>query len=54
MPYIIYNGELVTDSDIIIQYLTDKLGLDPTEGLTDEQRAVTRAFQKMVDENTYW
>ena len=44
----------MSDSDHIIQYLAEKLKLDPTEGLTDEQWAVSRAFQKMVDENTFW
>ncbi|XP_033726852.1 failed axon connections homolog [Pecten maximus] len=28
--------------------------MDINEGLTAEQRAVARAFQKMVDEHTYW
>jgi len=51
IPYIRYNGEEVADSVFIIDYLIDKFHLDPLEGLTVGDRAVTRAFHRMADES---
>lgn len=54
IPWIEYNGESVPDTEFCMQFLREKRSLDINEGLTPEQRAVARAFQKMVDEHTYW
>ena len=54
VPYIRLNGEDIWDSQLIIERLTRHFGLDESEGLSVEQQAVSRAFQKMLDENTYW
>ena len=54
MPYIIYKGEEITDSNIIIRELSKRCAIDHTEGLTVEELAVARAFQKMLEENTFW
>jgi hypothetical protein len=37
----------MADSGLIISFLTKELGLDPTEGLTPEQRGISRAITKV-------
>ena len=54
LPYIDDNGTIVADSNFIIDYLKSKYG-DPLDSdLNAEQKAVARAFSKMLDENLYW
>ena len=54
IPYIRLNEREIPDSTAIIDYLTEAFDLDPTEGLTDEERGVARAFHRMLDESTSW
>lgn len=53
-PYIFFNGKEYSDSNFIIDFLTDYFKLDPTDGLSPEMQGVARAYGKMVDENTSW
>lgn len=53
-PWIEYNGVVLGDTEIIMAYLSELLNIDLNKSLTPEQRAAARAFQKMVDEYTYW
>ncbi|XP_060608557.1 failed axon connections homolog isoform X1 [Ruditapes philippinarum] len=53
-PWIEYNGDVMADSQLIMSFLSDKLEIDLDKTLSKEQRATARAFQKMVDEYTYW
>ncbi|XP_029637837.1 failed axon connections homolog [Octopus sinensis] len=54
IPWITYNGEVVSDSQFIIEYLNKKFNLNFNSHLTDEQRSIARAMQKMLEENLYW
>lgn len=55
MPYIRLNskedGPLIADSSFIIHFLSKKLGLD-SPGITIEQKAISHAFTRMVEEHT--
>jgi len=54
LPYIEDNGNVVADSALIIDYLKATYG-NPLDGdLTGEQKAISHAFIKMMDENLYW
>lgn len=54
LPFIDHDGKIIGDSTFIIEYLKEQFG-DPLDAeLNPEQRAVTRAFAKMLDENLYW
>ncbi|XP_052094046.1 failed axon connections homolog isoform X2 [Mytilus californianus] len=54
VPWIEYNGENISDSEFCIEYLNNKLGIDLDKDFTAKERGIARAFQKMLEENTYW
>lgn len=53
-PWIEHDGHKIGDSTFIIQYLKERLGVDPNAHLTAEQQAMALAIQRMIDENLYW
>ena len=54
LPYIEDDGQVISDSFFILQYLKAKYG-DPLDAwLTPEQRAVSDLTIKSLDENFYW
>jgi hypothetical protein len=53
-PWITYNGEDVADSEFAIDYLNKKMDIDVNKHLTAEQKAVAKAFQRLVEDNLYW
>ena len=54
MPYIDDNGKILADSTLIIDYLKATHG-DKLDGwLSAEQKAITVAFQRLMEENLYW
>lgn len=54
IPWIEYNDVTIPDSQLIIEYLNKLRDVDLNRHLTEEQQAVAVAFQRMVDEHTYW
>ncbi|XP_070540917.1 failed axon connections homolog [Ptychodera flava] len=54
IPWIEYNSQAVADTTFIIEYLNKERDVDLSKELTDEQKAVGKAFQRMVEENLYW
>ncbi|XP_035668131.1 failed axon connections homolog [Branchiostoma floridae] len=54
IPWIEYNGRAMADSGLIIQFLKEELQLDLNRSLSTTDRAISRAFVKMLEENTYW
>ena len=54
LPYITDGETIVPDSAFIISYLKAEYGDALDGGLTAEQKAITHAFTKMLDENLYW
>ena len=53
-PWIEYNGQAMGDSGLIMEFLNREKGVDLNRTLSDADKAVSRAFTKMVEENTYW
>ncbi len=51
MPMILDQGELIEDSDFIIQHLRLKHGVDLDSHLSDEEKAVAKAFQRLCEKN---
>ncbi|XP_069119527.1 failed axon connections homolog [Argopecten irradians] len=54
VPFLQYNGEEVSDSEFILEFLSKEKGFNLHKNLTEEQIGIGRAFQKMAEENTYW
>lgn len=48
------DGTFVNDSTHIIEYLQQKYGNPLGEGVTPAERATMLAFNRMIDEHTYW
>ena len=53
-PWLEYKGQPVADSQLGMDYLERELGLAVDQHLSDEQRAVARAFRELTEENLYW
>jgi glutathione S-transferase len=51
MPMILDQGELIEDSDFIIHHLKHQHGVDLDKHLSDEQKAVARAFQLLCEKS---
>lgn len=54
IPYIEDNGVLIGDSTLIVEHLKRTRNVDPDEGLSPAERAISLAFRRMLKEHTYW
>ena len=54
LPWMIYKGRVISDSQLCINYLNKDRGIDLNSHLSTEDKAIARAFQKMMEENFYW
>ncbi|XP_006812515.1 failed axon connections homolog [Saccoglossus kowalevskii] len=53
-PWIEYNGQTLSDSGFIIEFLNKEFKVDLNTHLSPSDIAVARAFQKMAEEHLYW
>ncbi len=54
VPYIVDGDDIVADSEVIIAFLSRKYAVDLDRDLGPEQKAISRALERMLDEHTYW
>ena len=54
IPFIEIGGEVLGDSELIIEALKSRLGVDPDDGLDPAARAAGHALTRMVEEHLYW
>lgn len=54
LPTLTDNGKTIADSDAIREYLEEAFDMDFDDGLSAEQRAISRAFIRMIEENLYF
>ncbi|XP_031432612.1 failed axon connections homolog [Clupea harengus] len=54
MPWIEYNKQQVSGTEFIIDFLEDNLGVNLNKSLSAQEKAVSRAITKMVEEHLYW
>lgn len=54
VPYIVDGDDIVADSEIIITFLSQKYSVDLDRDLSTEQKAISRALERMLNEHTYW
>ncbi len=49
-----YNEEEIADTSFCIEWLNQKYGVDLDSHLTAEEKAVSTAFHKLVEDDLYW
>ncbi|XXY45204.1 glutathione S-transferase family protein [Sorangium sp. So ce269] len=54
VPYIEEAGVRIGDSTLIIDHLQRTRRVDPDDGLSTAERAISLAFRRMLKENFYW
>ncbi|XP_053301104.1 failed axon connections homolog [Pleuronectes platessa] len=54
MPWLEYNQEQVFGSEFIMDFLEERLGVNLNKSLTPQEKAMSRAITKMVEEHFYW
>lgn len=54
MPWIAYNHEQVCGTEFIIDFLEERLGVNLNSSLSPQEKAISRAITKMVEEHFYW
>ncbi len=54
LPYVVDDGVSLADTRLIIEHLETKRGASLDARLTPKERAVSVAFQSMLDEHFYW
>ncbi|XP_030637532.1 failed axon connections homolog [Chanos chanos] len=54
MPWIEYNQEQVCGTEFIMDFLEERLGVNLNKDLSPQEKAVSHAITKMVEEHFYW
>ncbi|MGZ8185068.1 MAG: glutathione S-transferase family protein [Methylobacter sp.] len=54
LPYIEDNGRKISDSLLILDYLQSTYGDSLNAGLSIEEKSITKAFQRLIEEHLYW
>ena len=53
-PFIMFNEQEYPDSNFIIEYLSSYFSVSMEKHLSDTDKAISRAFLKMIEENMTW
>ncbi|CAE1316060.1 unnamed protein product [Acanthosepion pharaonis] len=53
-PWIMFNGQVISDTQFIIEFLNKKFDIDLSKHLTSKEKAVAHAMRKMAEESLYW
>lgn len=53
-PFIIFNEQEYPDSNFIIEYLSSYFSTSMENHLSDTDKAISRAFLKMIEEDMTW
>jgi Glutathione S-transferase N-terminal domain/Glutathione S-transferase, C-terminal domain len=54
LPYIIHDGKAIADSEFALQYLEKTFKFDLNESLSKEERAISVAFAKFLEDHLYF
>lgn len=54
LPYIEHDGNKIADTSNIIPYLARACDVEIDAGLNESQLAIAHAFQRMLEEHSYW
>ncbi|TAA48065.1 glutathione S-transferase family protein [Corallincola spongiicola] len=54
MPYVVMNGKVLGDSELIIEHLLANEAKQVDAWLTQEQKAIAKSFSRLCNEHLYW
>ena len=54
MPYLMYNGEELPDSNAIIKFVAKLKNIEVDAHLSPEEKATSHAFMRMLDDSFSW
>jgi len=54
LPYIVVDGEVIADSELIFEYLETRSGAGLYGGLTEQEYARGVAYTRLVEDHLYW
>ncbi len=54
IPFIEDDGKFIADSNLIIEYLSEKYKVNLNKDLSEKENGISHSFCRMLDENTYW
>ena len=54
LPFVVYRGESIGDSNLIIKRLSAEFKVDLDVGLSDQEKAVHHAMRNMLEEHLYF
>jgi glutathione S-transferase len=54
LPFIVDQGRKISDSRLIVQYLKTTYGDSLDARLTPEEKGISMAFQRLLEEHLYW
>ncbi|MCB9061579.1 MAG: glutathione S-transferase N-terminal domain-containing protein [Halobacteriovoraceae bacterium] len=54
LPFIKHNDKVIADSELIIKYLKETLGINLDESLTEKQIAKSTAITRVLEDHLYW
>lgn len=54
LPYIQRNGEIIDDSSCIINWINDQIDFDPDSTLVNDERAITLATKRLLEDHLYF
>ena len=53
-PFVLFNGKEIADTTFIINFLNKEMSVDLNSGLSECEKAISLAFQRLNEENLYW
>jgi glutathione S-transferase len=54
LPFIEDQGKKIADSRFIIEYLKQSYEVDPDKDLNEQERVISNAMQRMIEDDLYW
>jgi glutathione S-transferase len=54
LPFMEDQGKRIADSRFIIEYLKQSYSVDPDKDLNEQERVISNAMQRMIEDDLYW
>lgn len=53
-PWMTYNDEVISDSQLMLEYLNDKFNIGMNKHLNDTEKATAKAYRHLLEDHLYW